>query len=112
MLPATQGGNQVLPSQGVTGYPGTETLSWRKVIGNLICVFQDTSESDQTSQRKTCFCIFCHRWPKLPQRLPLVPMMVEAEPMGGTGAISSPFLSHKILAENGSCNLPKTSLLA
>ena len=57
MLPATQGGNQVLPSQGVTRYPGTETLSWRKVrlMGNLICVFQDTSESDQTSQRKTCF---------------------------------------------------------
>ena len=57
MLPATQGENQVLPSQGVTGYPGTETLSWRKVrlMGNLICVFQDTSESDQTSQRKTCF---------------------------------------------------------
>ena len=57
-------------------------------------------------------CIFSLLWPKLPQRLPMEPMMVEAEPMGGTGAISSPFLSHKILAENGSCNLPKTSLLA
>ena len=52
-------------------------------------------------------CIFCHLWPKLPQRLPMVPMMVEPEPMGGTAAISSPFLSHKILAKNGACNLPQ-----
>ena len=86
---------------GVTSYPRKEETRWYLVkvwLGNLgqkpcpgeKCDWWEIwfvySKIHQRVTKlhsvKHVFCIFCHRWPKLPQRLPLVPMMVEAEPMG------------------------------
>ena len=37
----------------------------------------------------------------------MVPIMVEAEPMGGTAPIYSPFLTSENFAKNRACNLPR-----